>query len=246
MAGPARRIGAIEGGPGLAARQGECPGDKLNADEVDHEPPPTRRPVRFHHRLAATLAASCLVRVGSLAAQHAPRGLVEVPDQAGRHGFWGAFGVGAGGEAFDLRDGAGYGDELYRPTVSLRLGGTPTRYLRLGGEILGWFDDRGRQTESITSLLFITQFYPAPRTGLYLKGGLGLGRNQVDFDDGVGLGETGFAGLLGAGWEIRVGRRLYLNPALDLVQHRYTARGGERYRERILNLGLGVLFQSGR
>lgn len=182
---------------------------------------------------------------GSAAAQEPPRGLVEVHDSQ-RHGFWGGLGVGAGAEAFDLRDGLGYSGDLYRPTVSVRLGGTPSRYLRLGGEILGWIDDQGHRTESITSVLFISQFYPAPATGFYLKGGLGLGRNQVDFDDGFGVGDTGFAGLLGAGWEVRVGRRWYLNPAVDLVQQRYTGRGGERYRERIVNFGIGVLFQSGR
>jgi hypothetical protein len=195
----------------------------------------------------ALAAAAILLLTDAAAAQEAPPGLVEV-HESGRRGFWGALGVGAGGEAFDLRDGAGYSDELYRPTVSLRLGGTPSRYLRLGGEILGWIDDHGRETESVTSLLFITQFYPAPSTGLYLKGGLGLGRNEVDFHDGFGfgVGDTGFAGLLGAGWEVRVGRRIYLNPAIDLVEHRYAGRGGDRYRERIANFGVGVLFQSGR
>jgi hypothetical protein len=193
------------------------------------------------------LAAAAILLLGSVAsAQDTPRGLVEV-HEGGRHGFWGALGLGAGGEAFDLRDGAGYSGELYRPTVSLRLGGTPAPWIRLGGEVQTWIDDQGRQTESLTSVLFISQLYPAPATGLYLKGGVGFGRSAVDFDGGfVGLDETGFAGLLGAGWEVRVGRRLYLNPAVDLIEQRYTGRGGERFRERIVNFGLGVLFQSGR
>jgi len=196
-------------------------------------------------RRSVIAGAVSLLLGGAVAAQEPPRGLVEVHDSQ-RHGFWGGLGVGAGAEAFDLRDGLGYSGDLYRPTVSLRLGGTPGRYLRLGGEILGWIDDQGNRTESITSVLFISQFYPAPATGLYLKGGLGFGRNQVDFDDGFGVGDTGFAGLLGAGWEVRVGRRWYLNPAVDLVQQRYTGRGGDRYRERIVNFGIGVLFQSRR
>jgi len=95
-------------------------------------------------------------------------------------------------------------------------------------------------------VLFVGQFYPAPATGLYLKGGLGLGRNQVDFDDGFGVGDTGFAGLVGAGWELRLGPRWYLNPAVDVVEQRYTGRGGEGYRERVVNFGVGVLFQAGR
>ena len=196
-------------------------------------------------RRSVSAGAVSLLLGGAAAAQEPPRGLVEVHDSQ-RRGFWGGLGLGAGGEAFDLRDGLGYSGDLYRPTVSVRLGGTPSRYLRLGGEILGWIDDQGHRTESITSILFISQLYPAPSTGFYLKGGLGLGRNQVDFDQGFGVGDTGFAGLVGAGWEVRVGRRWYLNPAVDLVQQRYTGRGGDRYRERIVNFGIGVLFQSGR
>jgi hypothetical protein len=196
-------------------------------------------------RRGVTAGALVLLLGGVAAAQEPPRGLVEVNDSR-RGGFWGALGIGAGGEAFDLRDGLGYSEDLYRPTVSLRLGGTPSQYVRLGGEVLGWIDDQGDRTESITSVLFISQLYPAPATGFYLKGGLGLGRNQVDFNDGFGVGDTGFAGLLGAGWEIRVGRRWYLNPAVEIVQQRYTGRGNERYRERIVNFGVGVLFQSGR
>jgi hypothetical protein len=181
----------------------------------------------------------------ALTAQDAPRGLSLVHDGS-RGGFWGGLSLGAGGEAFDLRDGLGYSQELYRPTVSLRLGGTVGQSLRLGGEALAWIDDRDHAVESLTSLLFIGQLYPIPATGLYLKGGLGIGRNAIEFDEGGSIGDTGFAGLLGAGWEIQMGRRWYLNPSVDLVEHRYTGRGSERYRERLVNFGLGILFQTGR
>ncbi len=189
--------------------------------------------------------ALLLSAVGGASAQDTPRGLSEVR-AGGRAGFWGGFSIGAGGEAFDLRDGAGYSEELYRPTVSLRLGGTVNQNLRLGGEVLAWINERNRTTESLTSVLFVGQLYPLATSGLYLKGGLGLGRNAVDFDEGGGVGDTGFAGLLGAGWELRMGRRWYLTPSVDVVEHRYTGRGNERYRERLVNFGLGVVFQSGR
>jgi hypothetical protein len=180
-------------------------------------------------------------------AQETPRGLVEV-HEGKRAGFWGSFGLGAGGESYDLRDGAGYNDVLYRPTVDLRLGGTVSQSLRLGGEALAWIDDQGDRTETVSSFLFIAQFYPISTSGLYLKGGAGLGRNEVDFDDGFGfgVGDTGFAGLVGAGWELRVGRRIYINPSVDLVGQTYTGRGGDRYRERLVNFGVGVMFQTGR
>ena len=196
-------------------------------------------------RRGVLTAAALMLLGGTVAAQEVPRGLALVSD-AGRSGFWAGFGLGAGGQSFDLRDGLGYSDELYRPTISLRLGGTPSRHLRLGGEILAWVNDQGDATESLSSFLFVGQVYPARNTGLYLKGGLGLARNALDFDDGYGVGDTGFAGLVGAGWEVRLGRRWYLNPAVDVVEHRYSARGGNDYRERLVNFGVGILFQSGR
>ena len=195
---------------------------------------------------ALPMAVALLVPAsGAVLAQDAPRGL-SVVREGGRGGFWGGLSLGAGGEAFDLRDGLGYSEELYRPTVSLRLGGTVNQSLRLGGEALAWINERDHEVESLSSFLFIGQLYPITATGLYLKGGLGIGRNAVEFDEGGNVGDTGFAGLFGAGWEIRVGRRWYLNPSFDVVEHRYTGRGNERYRERLVNFGLGILFQSGR
>jgi hypothetical protein len=51
---------------------------------------------------------------------------------------------------------------------------------------------------------------------------------------------------VGAGWELKVGRRIYINPSVDLVGQTYTGRGGDRYRERLVNFGVGVMFQTGR
>lgn len=201
--------------------------------------------MRIHWRGTAAAVAFLAITSGSLPAQDAPRGL-SLARGSDRAGFWGGIGLGLGRESFDLRDGAGYSEELDRPTVSLRLGGTVNQNLRLGGEVLAWINDENRTVESLTSVLFVGQLYPVASSGLYFKGGLGLGRNAVDFDDGGSIGDTGFAGLLGAGWEVRVGRRWYLNPVIDVVEHRYTSRGNERYRERLINFGLGVLFQSGR
>ena len=201
--------------------------------------------MRIEWRGIPAAVALLLTAFGSVSAQDTPRGL-SVVREGDRAGFWGGLSLGAGGEAFDLRDGAGYSEELYRPTVSLRLGGTVNQNLRLGGEVLAWINEQNRTVESLTSLLFVGQWYPLATTGLYLKGGLGLGRNAVDFDEGGGVGDTGFAGLLGAGWEVRMGRRWYLTPSVDVVEHRYSGRGNERYRERLVNFGLGVVFQGGR
>ena len=38
----------------------------------------------------------------------------------------------------------------------------------------------------------------------------------------------------------------YLNPTVDLVGHSYSGRLGGGYNERLVNFGLGVLFQTGK
>jgi hypothetical protein len=206
-------------------------------------------PPRYPERLFCFVGVTALLILMSLpiaaVAQKAPDGLVEVRE-GGRKGFWLGLGIGAGGESYDLQPSAGYRDVLYRPTISLRLGGTVNQHLRLGGEVLSWINENGPAVESLTSALFVAQFYPAASTGLYLKGGVGIGRNAVDFDDGYGTGDTGFAGLVGAGYELRLGRRIYLNPVVDLVGHRYGNRLGGSYRERLVNFELGILLQTGR
>lgn len=206
------------------------------------------RPSRSRCLLAVTpvlIAGSLALPVTPIqsAAQEPPPGLVEVKQGGGRHGFWLGLGLGAGGESYDPRSGGGYSDVLYRPTVSLRLGGTVSQHLRLGGEVLSWINENGPVTETLSSALFIAQYYPASALGLYFKGGIGIGRNAVDFHDGLDVGDTGFAGLIGAGYELRLGRRFYLNPVVDLVSHTYDDRFGGSYRERLVHFGLGVLVQ---
>jgi hypothetical protein len=135
-------------------------------------------------------------------AQQPPPGLVEVKEGT-RKGFWFGLGLGAGGESNDLA-GPGYSDLFYQPTISLRAGGTVGSNLRLGGEVLSWFDEEGDAVASLSSVLFVAQFYPLSSAGLYL------------------------------------------NPVVDLVGHSYSGRLGGGYTERLVNFGLGVLFQSGK
>ncbi len=178
------------------------------------------------------------------AAQKTPDGLVEVRE-GGRRGFWLGVGLGAGGESYDSQSGSRYSNALYRPTISVRLGGTVSQHLRLGGEVLSWINENGPAVESLSSALFVAQVYPIASTGFYLKGGVGIGRNAVQFEDGFDTGDTGFAGLVGAGYELRLGRRIYLNPVIDFVGHSYSDRFDGSYKERLVNFGLGILLQTG-
>jgi hypothetical protein len=191
------------------------------------------------------LTLACSLPLGVARAQQAPPGLVEVKEGS-RRGFWFGLGLGAGGESNDFIAGTGYSDPFYQPTITLRAGGTVGPHLRLGGEILSWINEEADAVESLSSALIVAQFFPIKAAGLYLKGGLGIGRNAVEFDDGFNVGDTGIAGLVGAGYELRLGRHIYLNPAVDLVGHTYDGRAGGSYRERLVNFGLGIVVQTSR
>jgi hypothetical protein len=192
------------------------------------------------------VALPSLAAPAPVAAQVGRRGIIERPDRT-RQGFWLSLGLGAGAESFDLRDGAGFSSSLTEPTLSLGLGGTVGDHFRLGAEVLAWFRGVNGGTESLTSFLGIVQYYPLDVAGLYFKGGAGLGRNGTDFNDGFSVADFGFATLLGAGYEIRLGRRFALVPAADYSLHFYTSdRQSAGYRERLLHVGLSVLFQTGR
>jgi len=108
--------------------------------------------------LTALLGLVLALPAGSLTAQEAPPGLVEVKEGT-RRGFWLGLGLGAGGESNDVA-GSGYSDPFYQPTLSLRAGGTVNPHLRLGGEFLSWFDEQGDATASLSSVLFVAQYYP--------------------------------------------------------------------------------------
>jgi Autotransporter beta-domain. len=202
-------------------------------------------------RAAALALALPFLLPSVLTAQHRRPGIVDVSGRT-RHGFWGSLGLGAGAEAVDLvnpDDGLGYSDNLTKPTVQLRLGGTVNPHLRLGGELSSWINSyygtSGNVTETVGGVFGIAQFYPARRAGFYLKGGMGLGRSAVDYSGGPTISDYGWAAVLGAGYDIRVGRHLAITPTVDFQHHDYSGAQGGGYRERIWSVGVGLTYQSG-
>ncbi len=200
-------------------------------------------------RAAILAIALPVLFVPSIAAQQRRHGLVDVSGRY-RHGFWGSLGVGAGSESVDLTDdGLGYSDGLTKPTVQLRLGGTVNPHLRLGGELSSWvnsyYDNSGKVVETVGGIFGIAQFYPMARAGLYLKAGAGLGRSALDYSGGPTISDLGFAGVVGLGYDIRVGRHLAITPTLDFQYHDYSGAQGGGYRERIGALGVALTYQAG-
>jgi len=194
------------------------------------------------------------------------RGLVDVSPSSDRHGFWLNLGIAAGGENYRYENAAGcngkvgsyhYCDALYKPSVSLALGGTVNPNLRLGGEINGWFyehndPDLGHVTSYLAAALLTGQFYPARNLGLFAKGGIGISRSGEDFSYANGTGETGFSYLVGVGYEIRLARNFFLTPGVNFMQHVSTIDPINdpdhlgTFHERVFTIGVGLTFQPGR
>ena len=219
-----------------------------------------RTPMKF---FAAAIAVSILVPASGAEAQRR-RGLVEISPQNERHGFWLNVEAGAGAENFRYTNdvgcrgvtGAYQCDNNVKPALALAFGGTVNPYLRLGGEIRGWMWNRfsSSANERVTSYLvagmLTGQVYPLRKAGLFAKGGLGISRSGESFQYSGSAGETGFAYLVGAGYEIRLSRNIFLTPAVSMMRHASTNPGDPQnlgtFHERLLTVGVGLTIQPGR
>ncbi len=175
------------------------------------------------------------------------RGLVEVDRPGVRGGFYVGGGFGDGMEQYKFA-GDPYTDRIGKPTITLRIGGTPSEQVRLGAELFGWsnpINDGTTDSENFGMALMSVQFFPAPRSGLYLKGGVGFAGSGVSYQNGSSTNETGFGFGLGAGYEWQASRAVSVGPTIDWYQGTFTKRGEATLTERVLNIGLQVTFQSG-
>src|SRR3989449_7378890 len=109
------------------------------------------------------------------------------------------------------------------PTASIKLGGTPKPSVRLGGEVNVWVKDVGSGvTETVGNVSAAVYLYPSPRSGFFVKGGVGLASFQLSQGsssvsaDGIGL-------LAGLGYDIRLSNKVSLSPIANV----YFGRDGD-------------------
>jgi hypothetical protein len=200
------------------------------------------------HRTVAVLALLAVTAgaFAPLAAQgRRDRGIVELGAPATRGGFFITGGLGAGAEQYKFDGDAGFSDKLTKPTVMLRLGGTPNANVRVGAEFFGWGSDEPDGFESFGTALLAFQFFPIKDQGLFFKAAGGVASSQVEFNNGATTTETGFGWSLGAGYDIQLSRSFGLGPSIDLYQGSFTSRNEPTLTERVLNIGVQLTFQTG-
>lgn len=201
-------------------------------------------------RFAALSVAVAALAANSAEAQRR-RGLVDVSPLSDRHGFWFLGGVAAGKDEFKFADENSFTKNPTKPTFSLRIGGTVNPNLRIGGELTSYvntFNDANgyRVTEYVGGLFLIGQLYPIKNAGFFIKGGGGLTRSGTGVSGGQGNSEDGFGYTLGAGYEVRLGRSVFLTPTVDWFRHRSEHQGEPALLEKVLSVGVGITIQPGR
>lgn len=220
--------------------------------------------MRNSAKVLAAVGAMALILSGSDASAQRRRGLVDVSDRHERHGLWFTIGAGAGSENYRFTNDAGCNgvvgayqcDDNIKPAFTLAVGGTVNPYLRLGGELNGWMWDHSSSSsnERVTSYLvggMVTgQVYPVRTLGLFMKTGLGISRSGEDFQYSGSSGETGFAYLLGVGYEVKLSRVIFITPIVSMMRHVSTNPDDPQnlgtFHERLLTVGIGLTIQPGR
>ncbi len=136
-----------------------------------------------------------------------------------RQGFWYGFGFGAGSSQLHCEicnDQSG--TDL---SAAIRAGGVLSKSWLLGAELAGWTNSQDVATRRSWSANAIALWYPWPARGAYVKGGFGItGYSASDSVDVISTTQPG--GIIGLGYEWRVGKNYSLNPYFN---YQYTLSG---------------------
>ena len=138
-----------------------------------------------------------------------------VAAQEPRDGFWISLGAGGGWNlARNISDETKPGVAGY-----LRLGWAVDPHVLLGGEAIFWGREQSEQLFTRGNLTFTGLYYPTVSKRLFLK--LSLGVAFLDFfptsDSTVVATERGFGSNMALGYDLRIGRSVFITPNVDFV-----------------------------
>jgi hypothetical protein len=162
--------------------------------------------------------------------------------QAPKHkGYWISFGLGGGWNLSNTVNGKSVGGG----GAFLRMGGTPSQKVLVGGELIGF----GTKDDGVSfgrgNLNAIVMYYLNVPQGLYIKGGVG----GASFTTSVTVDNTttttsdnGFGAGVGVGWDVRLGSNIYLTPAFDFLYQRVSVGDNEATNNTMALLTVGVTW----
>lgn len=162
-----------------------------------------------------------------------------------RHGFWISAGLGAG--IYDLScDGCSY-DVAIDKSGNLRMGGTVSQKVLVGGEMMAWAHYENGVDEWAGGLTAVVLYYPSATGGLFLSGGLGIAGYDAS-GYGWERSVTAFALSGGVGYDLRLASSFSITPFFNgfygtkaSLEFPGTQTGAE-VSQSLLQLGLAITF----
>lgn len=181
----------------------------------------------------------CLVVLAALAVALAPAAPAQGHPQT-RQGFWIGFGLGYGSLSFSCSGCSGSEGAL---SGYLKLGGTLSPKLLIGGETNGWTKSESGLTVTAGNASAAVYFYPAPASGFFLRGGLGLARASAS-GGGVSASQSGFGLVVGIGLDVRVGAKMSITPVANFNWGSLTGDAvfGEPVKQSMFQLAVGLTW----
>jgi hypothetical protein len=172
-----------------------------------------------------------------------------------RKGFWIGAGGGYGSAGVSCEDCGGGREES--AAGYLKAGWTLNKRTLLGGEVNLWNkSERMEEATGTVNLYNISgtiTFYPAASSGFFVRGGAGASFMDMDFEyEGTKFStELGRGpGLLaGAGYDLRVARRIAVTPAVNVWYGHIgdlTFEGetfASKWRHHVIDVTIGITFQ---
>jgi hypothetical protein len=102
----------------------------------------------------------------------------------------------------------------------IRAGGAVSEHVTVGGELHFWRADIEGNNAYLRGIQGLVQWYPSSSGGFFGQVGLGLSRIRNSFDVGgetVRGAETGLNVSAGVGWDVPLGKGIYLTPRVASV-----------------------------
>ncbi len=160
-----------------------------------------------------------------------------------RHGFWLGVGAGWGSFAISCSTCVDTGRETTL-MLNLRMGGTVSPKLLVGGELVGWGKSESGHSVTAGNITFGAYFYPMEESGLFVSGGFGVSA----YSQSTTIYATGTGFTVGTGYDIRVARKVSITPVAhyvwgspgDVQNSGYTMLTG--LKQNLVDLGLNLTF----
>jgi Outer membrane protein beta-barrel domain len=138
---------------------------------------------------------------------------------AAQSGFWWSVGGGAGRNRVSCEtceEIKGY----WGASGFVRAGGDVSPHVKVGGELHFWQASIEESDAYVRGIQAVVHWYPSTSGGFFGQVGLGLSRIRNSFDVGgetVRAAEVGLNVSAGVGWDIPVGKGIYLTPRVASV-----------------------------